>query len=368
MGKRELLVILVFAILGIVVYQFTASPDQGTSFSVSLGNTAQRIVRGIRGQHFNAVQRSQATRPVASSVQELRISGVREVSVVGESRSDVATELLVNSSGVDQADAEKLAAAATLTVDETPGAIAFGVSYPQEGRQTATLTLRVPSRLAVRLTEIRGPIRVSDVARVQLAATRGETTLTNIGGAVDGEHRGGRLEVGSAGSVRLTVRSAEVQLRKVSGTTQLDLTGGELKAGALDGPLTIESRSTDIDVEAAAGEVKVNATAGSVTIGGLRQPVRCDGQHTDFRLTLLNPAAVTVFTTGGSVELATPPDGGVSVDAAATNGEVRVSGLDLPVHTDERTQRASGAVGGGGPMISLRSTGGTITVRAGARR
>jgi DUF4097 and DUF4098 domain-containing protein YvlB len=170
--------------------------------------------------------------------------------------------------------------------------------------------------------------------------------------------------VASAGSLRLAIRSADVQLRKVSGSTQLDLTGGELKAGAIDGALTIESRSTDIAVDSAAGEVKVTAVAGSVTLGGLRQTVRCDGQHTDIRLTMLKPAPVTVFTTGGSVDLAAPAEGGVSIDAAATEGDVHVSGLDLLVRTEGRTQRVSGAVAGGGPTISLRSTNGTITVRA----
>jgi hypothetical protein len=286
------------------------------------------------------------------------------VTVIGESRPDLAIGLLVNSNGADQADAEKLAAAATVVADETPGAIALSVSYPQEGRQTATMTLRVPSRLAVRLEEIRGASKVSDVASLQLAATRGEATFTNIGGAVEGDHRGGRVEVVSAGSVRLTIRSADVELRKVSGAAQLDLTGGELKAGTIDGPLTIESRSTDIDVDAASGEVKVNATAGSVTLGGLRQTVRCDGQHSDIRLKMLKPAAVTVFTTGGSVDLTAPAEGGVSIDAAATGGDVRVQDLDLPVQTEGRTQRASGDVAGGGPAVSLRSNGGSVTVRA----
>jgi len=367
MGKRELLVVLVFVILGVVVYQVTAPPGKGGWFSVSLGETARRALREMRSENFTADHKSESTQAIAPAVQELRVSGVREVTVIGESRPDVAAELLVSSSGVDKADAEKLAAAATLVADATPGAIAFSVSYPPEGQQTAKLTLHVPSRLSVRLEEIRNGIKVSDVARLQLASTRGETVLTNISGAVEGDHRGGRLEVASAGSIRLALRSVDAQLRKVSGSTQLDLTGGKLKAGALDGPLTIESRSTDIDVEAAAGEVKVNAIAGSVTLGGLRQTVRCDGQHTDIRLTMLKPASVTVFTTGGSVELATPPEGGTSIDAAATGGELHVSGLDVPVRTEGDTQRASGALAGGGPAISIRSTGGTITVKAAGR-
>lgn len=364
MGKRELLVVLVFVILGVVVYQVAAPPGKGAGFSVSLGDTARRILREMRGQNFNAEHRSDTTRDVAPGVEEVRVRGVRSVTVIGEARADMAVGLLVNSNGADEADARKLAAAARLVADETSGAITLSVSYPQEGRQTATLTLRVPSRVAVRLEEIRGAIRVSDVARLQLVASRGEATLTNIAGAVEGDHRGGRLEVVSAGSIRLTVRSADVQLRKVSGSTQLDLTGGELKAGALDGALTIESRSTDVDVDSAAGDVKVNATAGSVTLGGIRQTVRCDGQHTDLRLRLLKPAPVTVFATGGSVDVATPAEGGVSIDAASTGGDVRVSGLELQVRTEGGTQRVAGAVAGGGPTISLRSTGGTITIRA----
>jgi hypothetical protein len=367
MGKRELLVVFVFVILGIVVYQITAPPSTGSGFSVSLGETARRIAREIRSESANAEHTSESVRLVAPSVREIRVDSVRSVTVIGEARPDIAIGLKVSSTGVDTAEASSLAAAAKLVVDETPSALSFSVSYPQAGRQTASLTLRVPARLALRLEEIRGAILVSDLAGLQLAATRGETTVTNIAGAVEGDHRGGRLEVVSSGSVRLTIRSAEVQLRHVSGPTRLDLTGGELKADSLAGDLTIESRSTEIDVDEASGEVKVNATAGSVTLGGLRRTVRCDGQHTDLRLRLATAAAVTVFSTGGSVDLATPPGGGVTIDAAATGGDVQVTGLDLPVSTDGRTQRVSGDVAGGGPTVSLRATNGTITVRAPAK-
>lgn len=362
MGKRELLVILVFVILGVAVYQVSAPPAKGGGFS--LGDFARRALREMRSENYNADHKSGATHPLPASVQEIRIRGVRQVAVIGEARADVASELVVSSSGVDRAEAEQLAAAAALTVDTTPEALTFDVEYPREGRQQASLTVRLPSRLRARIEEVRGEIRASDIAGVHLASTRGEITLTNITGSVEGDHRGGRLELTSGGSVRLTIRSADVRLRRVTGSTELDLTGGELKAGTLDGPLQIDARSTDIDVDSVAGPVKVNATGGAVTLGGLRQTVRCDGQHTDLRLTLAKPAPVTVFTTGGSLEVVAPPGGGVSVDAAATDGDVRVSGLDLPVRTDGRTTRAAGALAGGGPTVSLRSNNGTITVRA----
>ncbi len=363
MGKRELLLILVFVVVGVVVYQVSAPPAaKGGGFS--LGDFARRALREMRSEDFSAERKTEQTHTLGAAIQEIRVRGVQRVSVIGEARSDVASELVVSSSGVDQAEAERLAAAAALEADATPNAVVFTVDYPRDGRQQAHLTLRVPARLRARVEDIRGEIRASDIAGVYLASTRAETTLTNIKGPVEGEHRSGDIAITGGADVRLRIRSVDLRMERITGSTVLDMTGGELKAGILEGPIEIEARSADIEVESASGSVKVNAVGGSVTLGGLRQTVRCDGQRTDVRLRLDKPVAVTAFTSDGTLELTAPKSGGILLDAAATGGDIRLDGFDLPVQSDGSTKRATGSLTGGGPTVSLRTTGGDIVVRA----
>jgi hypothetical protein len=364
MGKRELLLIAVFVALGVVVYQVSAPRTTGRTFS--LADLARRAIRQVQSERYNAVHTSQTTHPVPASVGELRIRSVQGLTLVGEAREDLAIELSVSSTGVDQAEAERLASAASLKVDAAGDALAISVDYPQEGRQQAQMTVRMPSRLRAWLESVRGPIRASGIAGVHLVSTRAETTLTNIAEVVEGDHRAGRLEITDAGRVQLTVRSVDLKLQRIAGLTKLDLTGGELRATELRGELQIDARSTDIDVNRVDGPVRVNAVGGSITLGGLRQSVRCDGQRTDVRIALAAPAAVTAFTTGGILEFIGPPRGGVTIDAAASGGNLLVTGADLAVKTEGTTRRAAGPIGQGGPVVTLRATDATMTIRVGS--
>lgn len=365
MAKRELLLILVFAIAGVVVYQLTAPPSKSGGFSVALGETARRALREMRSENFNVERQTEARHEAPATAREVRIRSVRTITVIGEARDDIATELVVSSTGVDKAEAERLAAAAALRVDTTAESIAFTVEYPQDGTQQARLQVRLPSRLRVRIDGTRGESRVSNVAGVFLSSTRGDITLTDVEGPVEGDHRTGQLTITGASGIRLTLRAVDLRIQGASGPVTLDLNGGDAKASELTGALQLESRSADVDVESVAGPVRVNAVGGSVKLGRLRQTVRCDAQHADLRLTLAQPAEITAFTTGGELDVTVPPGVGATVDAIATDGDLRVSGAGLTVQADGRTKRVSAKVGGGGPALSLRSTGGTIVVRTG---
>jgi hypothetical protein len=363
MGKRELLLILVFAIVGIAIYQVSAPPSKGGGLSI--GDMAQRALRQMRSENFNAQRRHEAVHQVLPTVEEVRVRGVRQVTVVGEDRQDIATELVVDSTGVDQAEADRLAGVTALKVDATPETLAFFVEYPSEGRQQSRLTVRVPRRLRARIEEARGETKVSDVAGVTLTSSRGEVTIAGIAESVDGDHRGGRLEIKGAGGVHLTVRSASLRLDQIAGPVTLDVTGGEVRMGTISGPLELDSRSAGIDAERVTGRVRVNATSGSVTLGGLQAPVRCDAQSADLRLSFEKPSAVTVFSTGGELSVTLPAKGGVTVDAATTDGELRLVDLALAEQSEGKTRRASGKVGAGGAAISLRVTGGSLILRRG---
>ena len=91
MGKRELLLIVVFAILGVVLYEATGpSRAPGASF----GGIIQNIKRHIQGNRAAAEAHSTATTPVGAGVRELRINiGQSEVTISGEDRNDIVANV-----------------------------------------------------------------------------------------------------------------------------------------------------------------------------------------------------------------------------------------------------------------------------------
>jgi hypothetical protein len=227
------------------------------------------------------------------------------------------------------------------------------------------LTLRVPSRLRVRLDALNGPADVRRVAAVQVAGARGRGTFADVAGAVRGEYRDGAIEIAGAGSVRLTARRGDLRIERVAGEVVLDVADGRIRGRDLTGEVRIEGRRLDLDLDSLDGPLDVTTADGEATIRGLRAPLRFDGQRTGLELVLARPVAVHAATSDEAIDVVLPAAGGVDVDAIANRGSVRAdAALGLAVSGDEDAgQRARGAIGGGGPTLTLRTERGDIVIR-----
>jgi hypothetical protein len=99
----------------------------------------------------------------------------------------------------------------------------------------------------------------------------------------------------------------------------------------------------------------------------LQTETRIEGRNTEMRVALARAAPLTIYNTAEDVVITAPPDG-YTLDAVATDGVLSIDdgpggGVAVAKAADEREQRASGAVRGGGPTISLRNTNGDISIR-----
>jgi hypothetical protein len=290
------------------------------------------------------------------------------VEVTGEQRSDVEATLRVVSTGYDDAEAKRLAAATTLKIDRPGSALAFAPDAPPQGRQTVSLTMKVPSRLRIRVETPSSRVVVTNVASVEIPSGRTETTVKQVAGRATVSHRGGRLIIEDVGALKLSSRSSETTLRNVGGDASISLQGGELDASGLAGAVDVESQNADVRIDQAErvkGPVRVNATGGTISIKGLRTDARIDGRNAELQIDMAAAAPVVVYNDGDeAIELAVPA-GGFVLDAMAINGRITADvvkdlGLEITAADDAKEQRASGRVRGGGPTITLRSNGGDI--------
>jgi hypothetical protein len=374
MGKRELLLIVCFAIVGVVVYQATAPPagpnDRGFSFSRLIDHAR----REIRGNRASAETITTATQPVPTDVTEVRITGsAAEVEITGEDRTDIESSLRVVSNAYDEGEARKLAGETLLKSDRAAFGLTLSIKYPEGGRQRAFLTLKVPSRLRVRVESRPGKLTISNVSSVEATNAGGATTIRKVAGRAAVTHRGGKIVIEDVATLKFTGRGSQATVTGVRGDASFTLEqGGELRTSRLAGPVDVEARNAEItleNLEATRGPIRVNATNGEVRITGLKTDTRVDGRNTEIDVAINGAAPIAIYNEGEDVTLMPPPSG-YRLDAVVVDGHISsvtpLAELGLEVSTAEHANesRASGDVNGGGPTITVRATRGNLTLRS----
>lgn len=364
MGKRELLIIAGFIVVGAIVYQFTAPPSTGTS-SFSFGNFFQEARREMRGNPGRAELTHTATLPVAAGVRELRLLRVsRNVQVVGEARDTIEYTLTVSSNGPDDATAKTYAERTVFERDDVGDALVLRVDYPSEANQETSLVIKVPARLAVRVESAIG-ITIAGVAAAHVEGARaGNVAFTNIAGAVTGTHQDGEVTVTDAQSVKMRLLRLRSRFGAVPGGLLLDVRDGDCRIEGSAGPVEIDSTRGDITVVGHKGTVLVRGTDGSVNIDGPQDESKIDMRRTEVEVTLTGKAPVTIITTDQTARLVVKDSAAIMLDALSTEGRIQATDVNLTpetVDTDMKLVHTFGRAPQG--RVTVRNTRGDIVIR-----
>ena len=372
MGKRELLLIVAFVIVGAVVYQATAPPAGPNERSLSLSRILDHVRREMRGNRANAEETKVLTYELDRAQTEVRVSGAFvELTITGEDRADIELRVRVTSTGYDEEEAKNLVRQTMemMKIDRAGPVWRLTQEYPRPGTQRSFLTLHVPARVSVRVDQGAPRTAIANVAATELTV-RGETTLKKIAGRATVTHRGGRLVIEDVGTLKLSGRGSEATVSRVRGDASFSMQGGELTAASISGPIDLEAQNADVTLEKldeAQGPLRVSAVAGSVTLEGLTGDARIDGRNTEIDIAMSKAASVAVYNEGDEPMEITAPPGGFVLDALVTDGRLTLPD-DIRDHLkassgsgDAKDQRANGAVRGGGPTITLRANRGDIT-------
>jgi hypothetical protein len=367
MGKRELLLISGFVLVGCLVYWTTGPAAAPGERGFSLSTILDRMHRDIRGNQSSAELTTSTSFEPAPGVREVRFEIDRApTTIIGEDRTDIGCELTVWSNGYDEAEAKRLAGETKLKTSDAGASLVLGISYPEPGRQRASLTVRLPKTLAVRVQPSRAKLDIFNVASVELVESRGQVTVRDVPGRVVVTHRGGELTLEDVGEVKLNTRGSVVTLKDVKGETVAQLQAGELRGGSFGGPIEIESQGSRIalaDLSESRKPIRINAMGGVVTLSRVSSDTRIDGRDTRIEVEMEKAVPVAVYNEDEEPTRVTLPDAGVRVDALTTDGRLIVPEGLLAVKIDGNEQRTSGAIKGGGPTITLRTKRGQIEIR-----
>jgi hypothetical protein len=198
------------------------------------------------------------------------------------------------------------------------------------------------------------PVQVDFIVTVPTAfaadlhTSGGAIVVGDLGGKLVAKTSGGGIKLGKLGStVDAHTSGGNVALEEAHGEVKLDTSGGNINVGRVSGPAELSSSGGNIRIEAVESRLRARTNGGSIRagiVGGLKDD--CE----------LN-------TSGGSVHVTVDKTAAFQLDASTSGGSVDAEGLTITLQkTGHGRSQLSGAVNGGGPLLKLRSSGGSIQV------
>lgn len=375
MGKRELLLLVVFVVVGTGLYQI-AAPAASTDEGFSLG----RLVQVARAQFQGALVQRTVTRELTftpeAGVTTLRVSETRGTVIIeGRDRSDVAVHLEAVLAGPDEKDLDTQAEGLTVepktegevtrlaiaTLDKDPRSM---LAHARRGTRL-TLRIEVPKNLRIAL-QGRANSEVADVAGLELIDVEGELRTRDIAGPITG--RAAKLEADFEAGAMLELETRRGKLH-AEAPTRVTLTSERTTVEIVDpaGPVSIVTDYAMMNVRGTGGPVKVTGVGGVITLRDVRHPLTIDADRLTVTAQLAVPVETSIKVTDDEVDVDLPRHGGVELHASVEDGQLR-----LPQGLKAETSGPSDAsirttLDGGGPLVALQVRDGQLRVRSRAR-
>lgn len=196
---------------------------------------------------------------------------------------------------------------------------------------------------------------------LDLTTAGGEVRVAAIAGAVVARTTGGKLVIGAVtGSVHGRTSGGSIRIEGADGAVDAETSGGSIRIGRVEGPVDVRTTGGSIHIDAVQGSVSAHTTGGSIQLGevGGTLDAKTTGGSIRATLTRQPEGDSRLRTTGGGIDLAVTQAVGLDIDARTTGGRV-----SSDQHTGASKSVLATRVHGGGPKLTLRTTGGSIRLR-----
>ena len=249
---------------------------------------------------------------------------------------------------------EEVLADLPITFDHNDGGVTIRAKYDEKNRWRGNrernrlqvkFLITVPQRYNVDLKTLGGGIFIADLeGEVRSQTLGGGLRIGKIKGPVWGRTAGGSIEVeGTEGDADVKTAGGGITLGNVAGKVDAKTRGGSIRIDKAMGSVNAKTYGGSITVEEVIGNINAKTLGGSVKAYISRQP---EGD-------------CLLETAGGNVTAHLLEDIAVNVEARTTGGHVST---DIPVVVQGKvsSNKLQGAVNGGGPLLKLRTFGGSV--------
>jgi hypothetical protein len=205
---------------------------------------------------------------------------------------------------------------------------------------------------ALRCSSGAGKIRVGTVhGAAELETVGGDIAATDVGGTVNAETGGGGIHIVKAG-----------------GAVTAGTGGGQIVVDSANGVVTVRNMAGPVKVGAAAG-VHCESGSGGINVSNIAGVMRVSTSLGNIMASLLAGKLADSFlaTGNGDITVYIPSNVGVTVraqnDMADSTRRIAVDFPGVRVRRQGRLIVAEGPVNGGGPLLQISATVGTIFIR-----
>src|ERR1700692_426570 len=177
---------------------------------------------------------------------------------------------------------------------------------------------------------------------------------------------GDQVIEGIKGNIDLQSGSGDLKLARLTGEMRFQTGSGNVRGRELAGPAKAKAGSGDIEIEeTAAGDVDIRTGSGNIKVSGINGGFHAEAGSGDIHGEGSPKNMWNVRTGSGNVNLCGPQDAAFDVDVSSSSGNVT---MGHPVVTtvqgrvQESRKSVVGKVRGGGPVVSVHTGSGNISV------
>jgi hypothetical protein len=166
-------------------------------------------------------------------------------------------------------------------------------------------------------------------------------------------------------SLELKTGGGDVRAEDLEGTFHLRTSGGDVEASDVKGNLEGETSGGDMRIRQLSGDLMLRTSGGDIRASGIggRVGIHSAGGDIEVSLARGNAQGGEVETSGGEINVALDTAVNLSLEASAGGGDVH-SDLALTVTGTVSESNLRGALGKGGELLRLHSSGGDIHLQS----
>lgn len=142
----------------------------------------------------------------------------------------------------------------------------------------------------------------------------------------------------------LNTAGGSIKIEDLIGNIEAQTSGGSIALGDIVGDVDVHTSGGSIRVDSVYGEIDANTSGGSINV--------------EFKKQITENAKLT--TSGGSITATLPED--IELDISASTSGGRVSS-EFDVDGRVKKQSIKGMINGGGPDLTLRTSGGSVKIK-----
>ncbi|MGH9556220.1 MAG: DUF4097 family beta strand repeat-containing protein [Terriglobales bacterium] len=214
-----------------------------------------------------------------------------------------------------------------------------------------------------------------------LQTAGGGVSVKSVKGKLVVETGGGGIAIGTAaGPVSVSTQGGGIAVEECGGTLAAETQGGGIAIGSVNGSVVLSTRGGSIHLNGARGNVRAETMGGGMKLLNLTHGVNAETMAGSIIAEFVGGKATftpsSLETMQGDVIVYLPAGLGVNLEADIDVADGHVIRSDFPevrITTDGGTMGpkqiyAVGAINGGGPLLKLHTTSGSIVIQRGKKQ